>query len=109
MLKATSRASFQRSSTTHCGTQSTEPPIQTAPPPAALIGKRHTSRPPLVTGLTTAYLGLSVGRGFIDVQDCGHFFSPRSPQPRKISGLRVVLSAAHLNAARNAYRHRHHM
>ncbi|SRR5216684_482846 len=34
MLKAISRASFQRSSTTHFGTLSGEPPIQTAPPPA---------------------------------------------------------------------------
>jgi hypothetical protein len=61
MLKATSKASSQRSSTTHFGALSTKPPIQTAPPPAALIGK-HTSRPLLVTRLTTAYLGLSVGR-----------------------------------------------
>jgi hypothetical protein len=29
----------------------------------------------LVTGLTTAYFGLLVGRGFIDVKHLGDFFS----------------------------------
>jgi hypothetical protein len=33
----------------------------------------------------------------------------RGPQQRQTSGLRVVLSADHLNAARIAPRQRHHM
>jgi hypothetical protein len=58
----------------------------------------------LETGLTTAYLGLLVGRGFIDVQDHEEFFSSEWPQLREASGLRVVVSAAHLNAEHNASR-----
>jgi len=40
-------------------------------------------------------------------QDYGEFYSPRSPQPRKTSGLRVVLCAGRLNAANRAPRGRH--
>src|SRR6202035_3071357 len=56
------------------------------------IGKWHTSRSLLGTRLTTVYLGLCVGSGFIGVQDHREFFSSQSPQPRKPSGLRVVRS-----------------
>jgi hypothetical protein len=73
----------------------------------ALIEKRHTPRSLLVTGSTTTYLGLLVGRGFIEVHDHGEFFSSQSPQPRKASGLGVVLSAGHLNAASSAPQERH--
>src|SRR2546425_13361377 len=49
----------------------------------------------------------SSGRG-IDVQDHEEFFSSQSPQPRKASGLRVVLSAGHLNATNIASQERLH-
>jgi hypothetical protein len=51
---------------------------------------------------------LLAGRGFIDVQDLGEFFSSQSPQPPKASGLRVVLIAGHLNATNSASQERLH-
>jgi hypothetical protein len=46
---------------------------------------------------------------FIDVQNHEGFFSSQSPQLRKASGLRVVLSAGHLNAANSAPQELHRM
>jgi hypothetical protein len=56
---------------------------------------------------TSAYLGLLRGRGFLDDYDHEEFFSSHSPQLRKVSGLRVVLSAGHLIAANSAPQERH--
>ena len=78
------------------------PPLNSSRPALSTRLGSDAYRSLLVTGLTSAYLGLLVGREFIDVQDHEEFLSSQSPQPRIASGLSVVQSAGHLNAAHNA-------
>src|SRR6266849_3918535 len=88
MLKVVSRASFQRSSTTHLETLATKPPIHTAPK-----SDNHVKTTIPAKSDEAGVSGISSGW----------------PQSRNISDLRVVVSGEHLNAAHNPSLRGHHM
>ena len=74
--------------------------------PNSLCETGHLSKL-MVTKLTVCISRIVGRKGFMGAHAHGNFYSPRSPQPQKASGLRVVRCAERLNAASRAPQEQH--